>query len=122
MLRKGVEAYGAKSLDAISRDFVNSFRSKNNNGGAARRGATPRGCNPKPPCSPFSASVDVAKNAPSVYTKGVDCDRSPGIALFRPFHERVRAHRIEGGNGRSVICFAREDYRVITPGASQGYY
>lgn len=39
MLRKGVEAYGAKSLDAISRDFVNSFRSKNNNGGSARRGA-----------------------------------------------------------------------------------
>lgn len=37
MLHRGVEAYGAKSLDAISLDFVNSFRSKNNNGGASRR-------------------------------------------------------------------------------------
>lgn len=33
---RGVEAYGAKSLDAISPDFVNSFRWKNNSASAVQ--------------------------------------------------------------------------------------
>lgn len=40
--------------------------------------------------------------------EGVDCDRSSGIALFRPFHERVRAHHIEGKRlPRYLFCARR---------------
>lgn len=81
MLRRGVEAYGTKSLDAISPDFVNSFRSKNNTTPARR--STERGRNPKPPYSPFSVSVDVAKNAP-VWKESIVIDHR-GLLSSDPF-------------------------------------
>lgn len=78
MLCRGVEAYGIKSLDAISPDFVNSFRSKNNNADTMLRG-----CNPKPPCLPFFASADVAKNA-LVWKESIVIDHR-GLLSSDPF-------------------------------------
>lgn len=114
MLRRGVEAYGTKSLDAISLDFVNSFRSKNNNGGA-RVGGIPRGCNPKPPCSPFSASVDVAKNA-LVWKESIVIDHR-GLLSSDPLTKGL-PHR--QGKTAAPLFVLREKIIALLRPASQG--
>lgn len=98
----------AKSLDTISPDFVNSFRWKNNR--------VRRGCNPKPYEQPlFSVSVDVAKNTPE-RKEPIVIDHRGSLSLALSLCARCFGERVEVGQGAGtpVICFAREDYRVIT--------
>lgn len=113
MLHRGVEAYGTKSFDAISLDFVNSFRSKNNNAGMTRNWGV---VTLNPSCSPFSVSVDTVKNA-LVWKESIVIDHR-GLLSLDPFTKGLELTALKG-NGCPVICFAREDYRVITPSESR---
>lgn len=123
--RRGVEAYGAsKSLDAISPDFVNSFRWKN----TARVGVVT--------LNPCTASIlderrrsrEEQQQPSKQHRKEPDCDRSsrdrsPAPSLFSPransFRERVEGW--PGGKG-PLICylFCARRLSHYYAGASQG--
>lgn len=95
MLHRGVEAYGTKSLDAISLDFVNSFRSKNNNAGTMRNW----GVVTLPLYSPFYASINVTKNA-FVWKESIVIDHR-GLLSSDPFTKGLE-HTASGGMGRGL--------------------
>jgi hypothetical protein len=114
MLRKGVEAYGIKSLDAISPDFVNSFRSRNNNADTIpNRGVVTL----NPPCLPFFASVDVAKNA-LVWKESIVIDHR-GLLSSDPFTKGLDARRI-GAETVAPLFVLREKIIALLCPASRG--
>lgn len=112
---RGVEAYGTKSLDAISPDFVNSFRWKNNS----------VGCGGVVTLNPCTASILIERQRYEEHprTKGADCDRSSGIALpfsLVPRSVPTKGLKLAKGGGHPPLFVLREKIIALLRGTSQG--